>query len=90
MLKATSAENIEKIELINKPPSKYDAEGDAGYINIILIKNHYAGFNGSYFFQRVLAKNKDVFLKIVDICISYLIQLEPLPIWLPKSKWFYN
>ncbi|MEP7232896.1 MAG: hypothetical protein ABI691_21735 [Ginsengibacter sp.] len=58
MLKATSAENIEKIELINKPPSKYDAEGDAGYINIILIKNHYAGFNGSSFFQRVLAKKQ--------------------------------
>ena len=49
MLAATSSDNIEKIELITTPPSKYDAEGNAGYINIVLINNPYAGLNGSYF-----------------------------------------
>jgi hypothetical protein len=31
------------------PPSKYDAGGNGGYINIVLINNPYAGFSGSYF-----------------------------------------
>ena len=50
LLAGISAGNIEKIELITTPPAKYDAAGNAGYINIILIDNPYNGFNGSYFF----------------------------------------
>ncbi len=49
LLAGISSDNIEKIELITTPPSKYDAEGNAGYINIVLINNPYAGFNGAYF-----------------------------------------
>lgn len=49
MLAGISAGNIDKIELITTPPAKYDAEGNAGYINIVLINNPYAGLNGSYF-----------------------------------------
>jgi len=49
LLAATSATNIERIELITTPPSKYDAAGNAGYINIVMINNPYAGFSGSYF-----------------------------------------
>jgi len=49
MLAGISAGNIDKIELITTPPSKYDAEGNAGYINIVLISNPYQGLNGSYF-----------------------------------------
>jgi hypothetical protein len=49
MLSGISAGNIEKIELITTPPSKYDAEGNAGYINIVLISNPDQGLNGSYF-----------------------------------------
>ena len=49
LLAGISAGNIEKIELITTPPAKYDAEGNAGYINIVLINNPNAGANGSYF-----------------------------------------
>ena len=49
MLSATSSDNTEKIELITTPPSKYDAGGNAGYINIVLINNPCAGLSGSYF-----------------------------------------
>ena len=48
LLSATPASNIEKIELITSPPSKYDASGNAGYINIVLINNPYEGLSGSY------------------------------------------
>ncbi len=48
-LSGVNAGNIERIELITTPPSKYDAGGNGGYINIVLINNPYAGFNGSYF-----------------------------------------
>jgi len=37
---------IEKIEIINNPSSKYDANGNAGIINIIMKKNNQEGFNG--------------------------------------------
>lgn len=37
---------IEKIEIINNPSAKYDANGNAGIINIILKKNKQSGFNG--------------------------------------------
>ncbi len=40
------ASTIEKIEIINNPSSKYDANGNAGIINIIMKKNHQEGFNG--------------------------------------------
>jgi len=40
------ASAIEKIEIINNPSSKYDANGNAGIINIIYKKNKSEGFNG--------------------------------------------
>lgn len=40
------ASAIEKIEIINNPSSKYDANGNAGIINIILKKSKEDGFNG--------------------------------------------
>lgn len=48
MLAAMSADNVQKIELITTPPAKYDAEGDAGIINIVLKKNDDFGTNGSF------------------------------------------
>lgn len=38
--------SIDKIEIINNPSSKYDANGNAGIINIIMKKNKQKGFNG--------------------------------------------
>ncbi len=47
MLQGMSAENIKNIEIINNPSSKYDAQGNAGIINITLKKNNMSGVNGS-------------------------------------------
>lgn len=46
MLDGMNAENLEKIELITTPPAKYEAEGDAGMINIVLKKSADKGTNG--------------------------------------------
>lgn len=40
------ASNIEKIEIINNPSAKYDANGFAGIVNIIYKKERQAGLNG--------------------------------------------
>jgi outer membrane receptor protein involved in Fe transport len=40
------ASAIDKIEIINNPSAKYDANGNAGIINIIFKKNKQEGFNG--------------------------------------------
>ena len=48
MLSGMNAGNIEKIELITTPPANYDAEGNAGYINIVLTGNPNAGTNGVF------------------------------------------
>jgi iron complex outermembrane recepter protein len=46
-LESMRSENIESIEIITNPSSKYDAEGTAGIINIVLKKNVNLGFNGN-------------------------------------------
>lgn len=47
MLDGMNAENLEKIELITTPPAKYEAQGDAGMINIVLKKSIETGTNGN-------------------------------------------
>ena len=41
------ASNIERVEVITNPSSRYDADGAAGIINIVLKKERSKGFNGN-------------------------------------------
>ncbi len=46
-LAALNSEDIEKVEVITIPPSKFKAEANAGYVNIILKKDKTLGVNGT-------------------------------------------
>jgi len=47
LLASTPSSNIQRIELITNPPASFDAQGDGGVINIVMIKNENDGFNGN-------------------------------------------
>ncbi len=47
LLESMRSDNVESIEIITNPSSKYDAEGTGGIINIKLKKNMNLGFNGN-------------------------------------------
>ena len=46
-LRSMSASNVQKIEVITTPPSKYESEGLSGIINIITAKKMGNGYNGN-------------------------------------------
>jgi outer membrane receptor protein involved in Fe transport len=47
-LERIPASSIERIEIINNPGAKYDADAEGGIINIILKKNAQKGTNGAF------------------------------------------
>lgn len=47
-LEQIPASSIDRIEIINNPSSKYDADAEGGIINIILKKNQDKGTNGAF------------------------------------------
>jgi len=47
VLQQMPAESIESIEIITNPSAKFDPEGTAGIINLVLKKNRKAGYYGS-------------------------------------------
>lgn len=47
-LQGLDADNIQSLELITAPPANLDAQGNAGYINLVLKRNPDEGFNGGY------------------------------------------
>ncbi len=50
-LRRLQGDIIEKIEVITNPSARYEAEGEAGIINIVLKKNKSKGLNGSFGIQ---------------------------------------
>jgi len=47
-LSQLSADAVDKVEVITSPSARYDAEGSAGILNIVLKKKRALGFNGNF------------------------------------------
>jgi len=48
MLAGLNSSDVEKLEIITVPPANYDADGDAGFINVVMKRNNgMIGTNGS-------------------------------------------
>ena len=88
-LNGINAENAKSIELITTPPAKFDAAGNAGYINIELKKRVDVGYNGNFNSALGYAKDKtrknigtsfNVSEKKSDLTFNYSILDNQLPI----------
>lgn len=70
ILKGIPPTSIEKIEVINNPSSKYEAEGTAGIINIVMAQQQSSGWGGDAHawvgYDEVLKHNEGVNLSYVD------------------------
>ncbi|MFP5471105.1 MAG: TonB-dependent receptor domain-containing protein [Bacteroidia bacterium] len=56
-LKMIQGDMIDRVEIITNPSARYDAEGEAGIVNIILKKEERKGINGSVTINGGLPKN---------------------------------
>jgi len=59
-----TADMIEKIEVITNPSAKYEAEGTAGILNIVLKKNEKTGLNGSITLNTGIPQNHSIGLSL--------------------------
>lgn len=59
-LKSLPADSVEKVEVITNPSARYDAEGGAGIINIVLKKGKNTGLNGSVLLTAGIPDNQTV------------------------------
>lgn len=59
-----TADMIESVEVITNPSAKYEAEGTAGIINLVLKKNEKRGINGSVTLNTGVPDNHNVGLSI--------------------------
>lgn len=100
-LKSIASENIQKIEVITTPPSKYDAEGNGGLINIVLKKPKYDNWNTtlrSSYRQGMVASfrnganfsyRKNKFSVLADLGYNFGNSLyqNDIHFWYPKEYW---
>lgn len=66
------ASAIERIEIINNPSARYDAQGNAGIINIIYKKANATGFNGKAGFTAGIGSLWEKHPNLPDIRPQYL------------------
>lgn len=59
-LRLIPADALDKVEVITNPSARYDAEGGAGILNIIIKKGKNLGFNGSATANVGIAKNNGI------------------------------
>jgi hypothetical protein len=98
LLRALPSDVIDKIELITNPSAKYDANGTAGIINIVLKKNKYVGNNGTVsatYGQGVYSKTNESLSfnhrnKHINIFMNYNYNYDKNLHEAPRTRYFYD
>lgn len=84
-LQQLQASMIERVEIITNPSARYEAEGMAGIINIVLKKTRRSGFNGAfdattgYPVNLGLGANMNYRHKDINFFINYGINYRKIP-----------
>jgi outer membrane receptor protein involved in Fe transport len=84
-LQQLPASLIERVEIITNPSARYEAEGNAGIINIVLKKDNRQGFNGSlelitgYYTNLGAAANLNYRHKKINFFLNYGIAYRNQP-----------
>ncbi|MEM1137141.1 MAG: outer membrane beta-barrel family protein [Bacteroidota bacterium] len=84
-LRSLPANMIERVEVVTNPSARYDAEGNAGVINIVLKKNQKKGFNGNFDFalgypqQYNAAINLNYRMKDLNFFVNYGLAYRESP-----------
>lgn len=95
-LQQLQGNQVERVEIITNPSAKYEAEGMAGIINIILKKDQSQGFNGS--FEIILgqpvnygvAANVNYRKKKLNFFLNYGLAFRKLPNIANQYQEFYS
>ncbi len=101
MLKSIPSDNVSKVEVINSPSAKYDAEGDSGLVNIVLKKAKNNSYNGNiktsytqamYDTETIGAglnyqKDKLTFVSNFDFSKGITAPLQTYDIYYPNYNW---
>jgi len=88
-LSSLPSDNIEAIEVITTPPSRYEAQGGAGVLNIVMKRNEHEGITGSIGVNSLQAaersirylKQRESHLEVIWVLIMTSMKITLLAFW---------
>ncbi|MFP4290774.1 MAG: TonB-dependent receptor domain-containing protein [Cyclobacteriaceae bacterium] len=95
-LRTLQGDVIERVEVVTNPSARYDAEGSAGIINIVLKKKKNSGLNGSFTTNVGTPENYGASVNLnyrqnwVNFFVNYGVNYRRTPGSGSRNQLFYN